>query len=138
METEPMTVCHCNCGAVAFAIEPPLSEIFVCHCSICRRFTGSGGIPVVIVENSRFRWLQGRDHVRLWSKPDADWEANFCAICGSSLPGRNDDERTFVPAGLLPPDIETLTVGHHIFVGSKAPWDEIGDNGKQHENAFGG
>lgn len=133
-----MISCQCNCGSVAFAIEPPLSEIFVCHCSICRRFTGAGGIPVIIVENSRFKWLQGRGHVRIWSKPGADWEANFCSLCGSSLPGRNDDERMFVPAGLLPHDIEAMKVGHHIFVGSKASWDEIGDKGKRHKNAFTG
>ncbi|WP_456297716.1 GFA family protein [Gilvimarinus agarilyticus] len=26
----------CNCGAVSFEIDRALSDIFVCHCSICQ------------------------------------------------------------------------------------------------------
>ena len=116
-----------------FEIEKPVSDIYVCHCSICRTFTGSNGIPVVVVENKSFKWIKGRSSVRTWKKPDADWESNFCSVCGSSLPGKNDEARMFVPAGLLPGDVETLKVAHHIFVGSKANWDEIGDAGVQHD-----
>jgi hypothetical protein len=42
----------------------------------------------------------------------------------------------FVPAGTLTDGGEALRVIHHIFVGSKAPWDEIGDDGRQHEGKF--
>ena len=37
----------CNCGAVQFEIDAALSGVFVCHCSICRRSTGSNGIATV-------------------------------------------------------------------------------------------
>lgn len=69
-------------------------------------------------------------------EPDAEWEANFCRVCGFALPGRNDSGTMFVPAGLLPGDVEGVEVKHHIFVGSKASWDVIGDAGKQHEGPF--
>lgn len=131
-----MTVCKCNCGSVEFEIKAPVSAVNVCHCSICRRFTGGNGIAVVIVKTGDFKWLRGRENIRVWKKPDADWEANFCSTCGSTLPGKNDDEHMFVPAGMLPDDIGSLQVEHHIFVGSKAGWDEIGDAGKQHEGPF--
>lgn len=133
-----MFVCKCNCGSVAFKIKTPLSEIYVCHCSICRRFSGSNGVAVVVLRNQDFSWLRGKDDIRVWKKPDADWEANFCAICGSALPGKNDNERMFVPAGMLPNDIEGLKVSHHIFTGSKASWDEIGDAGTRHDGHFTG
>jgi hypothetical protein len=42
----------------------------------------------------------------------------------------------FVPAGLLDDPGGTLEVLHHIWVGSKAGWDVIGDDGKQHPEAF--
>jgi hypothetical protein len=32
---------------------------------------------------------------------------------------------------------ESLQVTHHIYVGSKARWDVIGDDGKQHQAALG-
>ncbi|KJZ18832.1 GFA family protein [Loktanella sp. S4079] len=133
-----MNVISCNCGSVSFEIKAQPSDIYVCHCSICQRFSGAGGMPVVILKNDDFNWLSGQEHIKVWRKPDADWEANFCSICGSALPGMNDPDRMFVPAGILPPDIEGLEIKHHIFVGSKACWDEIAGAGKQHDGPFTG
>ena len=128
----------CNCGEVAFEIDAELSGVYVCHCSICRRSTGSNGIAVVVIDNDAFRWTRGEDQVATWRKPGADWQTWFCRNCGSRLPGKNDDSRMFVPAGLLPNDAADLRVIHHIFVDSKAKWDEIGDAGKQHGEVFTG
>ena len=129
---------QCNCGAVSFDLGLPPADIYVCHCSICRRFSGGAGMPVVVLQNDAFQWLTGAEHVRVWKKPDVDWEANFCAVCGSALPGRNSDSTMFVPAGLLPDEAGPLEVRHHIFVGSRAKWDHIADGGKTHEGRFGG
>jgi hypothetical protein len=38
----------------------------------------------------------------------------------------------FVPAGLLLGEADSLRVIHHVWVGSKAGWDVIGDDGRQH------
>lgn len=122
----------CNCGAVQFAIDAELSGVYMCHCSICRRFTGSSGIAVVVVPNGQFRWLQGRESVKTWRKPGADWAAWFCGVCGSAVPGENDPKTMFVPAGSITEGGDALEVVHHVFVGSKAVWDEIGDAGRQH------
>ncbi|WP_439107970.1 GFA family protein [Congregibacter sp.] len=127
----------CNCGAVQFEISADVSDVYICHCSICRRSTGSNGIAVVVVDNEAFRWTAGEDSISTWRKPDVDWQTWFCRQCGSRLPGANDAERTFVPAGLLLEGSGSLAVKHHIFVDSKADWDEIGDKGCQHPGAFG-
>ena len=129
---------ECNCGAVRFEIDGDLTDVYVCHCSICRRATGSNGIAVVVVPNERLRWVQGRDHVVMWSKPNADWQAWFCRTCGSPVPGQNDPARMFVPAGSITAGGDALRVVHHVWVGSKAVWDEIGDVGKQHPEQFRG
>jgi hypothetical protein len=123
---------ECNCGAVQFEIDADLTDVYVCHCSICRRFTGSQGIAVVVFPKEQFHWLRGQDHVTTWQKPDTDWHAFFCRICGSALPGENDPRTMFAPAGALTQGGEALVVRHHVWVGSKAPWDEIGDAGRQH------
>ena len=127
---------QCNCGAVAFEITGDISEVAICHCSICRRATGSNGIAVVVVDNRSFRWTRGEEAIATWKKPDADWQIWFCGICGSPLPGANDESRTFVPAGLIARGGESLRVAHHVWVDSKASWDVIGDSGKQHAEAF--
>ncbi len=128
---------HCNCGAVRFEITQRPAGVYVCHCSICRRATGSNGIAVVVVPNEHFRWTAGQDQITAWTKPDSAWETWFCRSCGSRVPGRNDDARIFVPAGLLGRDADDLSVLHHIFVGSKAGWDAIGDQGQQHHEHIG-
>lgn len=133
-----MATGECNCGAVAFEIDADLKDVFVCHCSICRRATGANGIAVLLVENAKFRWLRGEDNIATWKKPGADWQCWFCRTCGSPVPGANDPTRMFVPAGLIREGGENLKVAHHIWVGSKAVWDEIGDAGKRHEEAFRG
>ena len=127
---------QCNCGRISFKITTDLSGVIVCHCSICRRATGSNGIAVVIVDNDKFEWTGGEDVVASWKKPDVDWQVWFCRKCGSPVPGINDESRMFVPAGLIEDEGESLKVMHHIWVDSKASWDEIGDAGRRHLKAF--
>jgi hypothetical protein len=126
----------CNCGEVSFEVTTQIKDIYFCHCSICRRNTGSNGIAVVVVNNENFRWLKGENSIKTWTKPNHDWQTSFCTDCGSSLPGKNDDTRVYIPVGLLPNDNKTLKVTHHIWVGSKANWDEIGEDGVKHLEAF--
>lgn len=123
----------CNCGAVAFEIGAPLTDVYICHCSICRRFSGTHGAAVVVVDNTVFKWTRGEDHISTWKKPDAHWHCFFCRTCGSALPGPDSDTRTYIPVGAISDGGENLRVAQHIFVGSKAPWDEIGDSGQQHD-----
>jgi len=128
---------ECNCRAVQFEIDADLRGVFVCHCSICRRATGSNGIAVVLVPNDRLRWITGQEHIATWQKPTGSWQMWFCRVCGSPVPGENDPTRMFVPVGSIVSGGESLRVAHHIWVGSKAAWDEIGDAVMQHPEGFG-
>lgn len=127
---------ECNCGAVQFEIDAELSGIYMCHCSICRRSTGSNGIAVVVVPKERFRWLRGQELISTWQKPGTQWQTWFCRVCGSPVPGENDAATMFAPAASITRGGEELKVIHHVWVGSKAAWDEIGDAGQQHAEGF--
>lgn len=129
---------ECNCGSVQFEVTTEPTGVYICHCSICRRHTGTNGNAVIVTAQENFRWLSGEEKISTWEKPGHDWQIWFCSTCGSQLPGDNDKSTKFVPAGLLLDDNEELKVIHHIWVDSKASWDEIGDNGKQHPEAFQG
>lgn len=128
---------QCNCGAVAFETTGAMHDVFVCHCSICRRYTGANGIAVLLVQNADFHWLRGEDQITVWDKPDAAWQAHFCRSCGSAVPGHNTSGTTYIPAGSITLGGQDLRVTHHMFVDSRAPWDEIGDAGQQHPEGFG-
>ena len=50
----------------------------------------------------------------------------FCGVCGSVVPGTDDDERfVYVPAGCHE---DGAHADCHIFAASKAPWYEITDD----------
>jgi len=131
-----LLVGKCNCGGVEFAAGSDVSDVFLCHCSICRASTGSGAIAVVIVQTSDFHWSKGQNLITYWSKPSHDWHTNFCRICGSSMPGKNDDIQTYIPVGSLTSGHEKLKVAHHLYVESKAIWEVIGDSGVQHPEGY--
>ena len=126
----------CCCGAVAFELALPLVEMRHCHCSRCRKARGAAHATNVFAKESALRWLRGEELVRTFRVPDARFFANcFCGRCGSKLP-RADPSRgiAVVPAGSLDQD-PGVRPGMHIFVGSKAPWHEIGDALPRHEGA---
>lgn len=126
----------CCCGAVAFEIQAEPTDVYCCHCSICQRSTGVQGVAVVVVPNASFAWTQGQAQIRHWAKPEADWEKNFCALCGSPLPGPNDPEHTYVPAGLITHGGEELHVAAHIFTDDMASWFEPGNSAPRHRQHF--
>ena len=129
---------QCNCGEIAFEISGTLTDIFICHCSICRKATGANGIAVVMTDSDSFRWTNGENLISTWQKPIGDWQTSFCKQCGSTLPGQNGPDSMYIPAGLLKDHSLELKVSHHIFTESKASWDIIGDRGKRHEGPFQG
>ncbi|BBM03229.1 GFA family protein [Microbulbifer sp. GL-2] len=118
----------CNCGSVNFRISVIPEDVYICHCSICRKATGGGGIAVTVIANESFEWGSGQDHIKIWRKPNHDWQTSFCSECGSSLPGKNDDKAMYVPVSLLDTGFERLKVKQHLFLDSKAVWEEVDEN----------
>ncbi|MCW8880489.1 MAG: GFA family protein [Kangiellaceae bacterium] len=127
---------QCNCGEVAYQVNVELKDVYVCHCSICRRATGSGGIAVTVISKENFQWTKGEEFLANWQKPNHDWENSFCKNCGSLLPAKDSDTHIYIPVGTLTSGDGDLRVAHHIWVGSKANWEEIGDDGKLHYENF--
>ena len=114
----------CLCGEVRFAYSRAVTQVGMCHCSQCRKVSGVASNAVIVVPETDFEWLAGTERRRVYAKPSG-WSTTFCEQCGSPLPQRLPGVAAYwVPAGLLDDD-PGLVIGGHIFVGSKAPWDEI-------------
>lgn len=128
----------CNCGTVQYSVSQPLKSVVVCHCSICRKATGSNGIAVTVVPKSSLSFNAGKAAIVQWRKPGHDWLNDFCQHCGSPVPAENDGKHCFIPVGTLDTGHEELAVKHHIFVDSKAAWDIIADGGLQHDGHISG
>ena len=77
----------CLCGTLRYEFDPTGARFVRCHCSRCRRITGSAYACNLRVDPAAFRWTSGRDAVKRYDPPEALSFANeFCAACGSSIP----------------------------------------------------
>lgn len=117
---------ECLCGEVAFEIEGELPNLYQCHCSLCRKATGSIANAATFVEGKRFRWLSGQPNVSSFQKPTG-YRSDFCSACGSLVPNQlRDTDLIWVPAGLLDGDMASQ-VSVHLHLSSSAPWAQESD-----------
>lgn len=113
---------HCLCGQVEFEISGSGFKLYQCHCSLCRKQSGSASNAATIVPAGRFRWLRGKEQIASWVK-DSGFRSDFCKICGSPIPNPLKNKPYYwIPVGLLE-DNGNLEVVAHLYTNSKAPWD---------------
>ena len=119
-----MTRGSCLCGAVRFEITGTTTAIGMCHCSKCRKVSGVASNANLMTGRENLKWLSGEGSLAKFALPSG-WGVWRCSVCGSPVPQLHPGgEAYWVPAGLLDTDPGVRIAGH-IFVGSKAPWDEI-------------
>jgi len=118
----------CLCGGVAFELISPPSSVTHCHCSRCRKARGTANATNLVAGIDAVRFLRGEDLLTTFKVPDAKHFTHvFCRVCGSSMPRRDEGRGiAIVPMGSFDDD-PGARPGRHIFVDSKAPWDEITD-----------
>ena len=123
----------CLCQGVTYQFHGPEFVFQYCHCSRCRKFTGSAHASNIIIDPKQFEWLSGEDLVGRFEHPDAKHFATcFCKNCGSSLPWMAQSGRSIIiPAGTLDADPE-IRPTQNIFWDSRAPWREEVDALPQH------
>lgn len=113
----------CLCGAVRFEVIPPVLRMVHCHCSRCRKGTGTGHATNIAAQPDRVRWLAGEDCITRYELPTAKrfgkW---FCSRCGSPLPRvTRDGKMAVIPAGSLD-SVPPISPSDHIYWASRAPW----------------
>jgi hypothetical protein len=105
-----------------------------CHCSRCRKGRSAAFGANVFAEPDAFRYTRGAELVRIYKVPEAArFNVAFCTVCGGAVPRSLTAGARYlvVPAGSLDDDPGPLPRPIHIFVGSKAPWFEIGGDLEQ-------
>ena len=116
---------RCLCGGVRFEVDPPLRDIVVCHCSLCRR-AGTNAAAYTWAPRTAVTLLG--DVAPTLYLDDNGRERSFCSTCGSSLfwssPGA---DWVSISAGALDVDAG-LRVMRHIYADSAAAWEELPDH----------
>ena len=117
----------CLCGTVEYAVQDAFEYAMNCHCSNCRRTTGSAFKPMAGIRRERLWLVKAKDARLINGNTDAADDVH-CGTCGSLVYSVvREGAYVHVPMGTLL-DTPTIRPAEHIFVGSKAPWYEKSDD----------
>ncbi len=121
----------CFCRAVQYKVADEFEYAVNCHCSNCRRTTGSAFKPVAGIPRDKLRLTAGADALLIYG--DETGNDTHCKACGSLLYSIvREGKYVHIAMGTLE-DAPSIRPSRHIFVGSKAPWFTITDDLPQHE-----
>lgn len=105
---------QCLCSAVEFEVDVPERTYSICHCGLCRRWSG-GPLMSVHCPAPKTEWLN--DEGLTWYQGTPWAQRGFCSRCGSSLFWRLAQE----PDGMLIVSVDALedggefTLDRHIY-----------------------
>jgi hypothetical protein len=74
---------ECLCGAVHYAVTDEFVYAANCHCSNCRRATGSAFKPFAGIERHKLHVTKGEDNLMIFG--DENGNDARCKVCGSFL-----------------------------------------------------
>ena len=119
----------CLCGAVRYRVRAPFIRFAHCHCSRCRKATGSGHATNLVVAPANLEWVEGQDKTQRFDLPSAkSFSTAICRACGSPVPRLSrDGQRAIVPAGSLD-DVPSIQPTARAYWDSRAPWSCSGDD----------
>ena len=112
---------ECFCGAINYRISGQLHDARSCHCSRCRKAFSAQASAYALVKPGEFKWSAGEGLLTSYVGAHG-FGLQFCSKCGSTLCGVFDGVVHGVTLGCVNGDPK-VTIGRHIFVGSKATWE---------------
>ena len=115
---------ECLCGAVRYRIRADAPRaMFLCHCSRCRKETGTMHGANVFFAGGELTYDRGGDNLTRFTLVGTRKKRVFCTTCGSPMPRQDPDGRIVLPAGSLD-DAELLEPTAHIWCESRASWTD--------------
>jgi hypothetical protein len=121
----------CMCGAIQYSVADSFEYAMNCHCSECRRTTGSAFKPIAGIKRDQLGIVSGEQNILRFGHETG--HNALCSRCGSLLYSVvREGAYVHVAMGTLvdEPGIRPMM---HIFVGSKAGWYDIKDDLPQFE-----
>jgi hypothetical protein len=118
----------CLCGSVRYAIAGELGAFGYCHCTSCRKASGSAHAANAPIDRAQLTILAGAERIREYESSPGKLRA-FCGTCGSPLYAYLAATRDVIRIrlGSLDTPFDGQPVAH-TFVGDKARWAPITDS----------
>ena len=117
----------CLCGAVKYGVKGPFIRFFFCHCSRCRRASGTAHAANIFTRAGNVEFMSGEDRIKRFDLPEAkQFSRAFCSECGSAVPYVSRDGKVHVvPAGSIT-GFQGRKVDANVHWDSHALWYEDG------------
>lgn len=115
----------CLCGAVEIKIAGGIKDIIHCHCSLCRKNSGTAYATNGFIATKGFEVVTGAEKLASFSFK-VGRQRYFCSQCGCPVYSSNEDDptRLRIRLGIIDSDISERPISHN-FVSSKASWDNL-------------
>lgn len=122
-----MYVGSCLCKRIQYEIDGELGEFGYCHCTSCRKASGSAHGANAPVDRAHFRFVGSAQALREYESSPGKLRA-FCGECGSPIFAylRSTPDVLRVRLGSVDTPFTKLPRAH-TFVSEKAPWAPIDD-----------
>jgi len=123
----------CLCGTIKFSVKNDVKDIVYCHCSLCRKAQGSAFATNANVAKDDFNFISGEENLSHYASSKTQTKS-FCKTCGSPIMSRNTaaPENIRIRLGTIESEISEAPEAH-VFVASKANWENISDNLPQYD-----
>ncbi len=119
----------CLCGGRRYEVSGPLRGALNCHCAMCRKAHGAAFRSRAALDRADFRWTSEASPL-VGHRSSPGTTRTFCGVCGSNLVSVFDDRPEVLGLALGTLDDDPgVKPACHVFVGSKAPWHDIADDG---------
>lgn len=137
----------CACGAIKWTAFAPAGPSANCHCSICRKISGSPYVTFIEfpVNKIIFDPPLGKPHLKI-SKLTPYAERGFCRECGSTMTmeyvGDMESGVTYIAAGSIDEEQSEAGFyngpGRHIYAGSVPEWYKFPEDGLERQSKMKG
>jgi hypothetical protein len=118
----------CLCGAVKYQVSGDPQRFYHCHCSRCRKSSGTGHATNLFLINGNLTFTAGESLLKRYKVPEAKrFARQFCGECGSQVAQFVAEfNGAVIPAGSLDDEIPVKPQAR-IFWGSRTNWACDGD-----------
>lgn len=118
----------CLCGTVRYEIHGDIGPGFYCHCSRCRKASGSAFASNAVVAADDFVVTGGHEELKTFVA-NTGLHRSFCGNCGSPIISRRDGvPQVRVRLGTLDTPLAQGPQAH-IYVDSAVGWCELPEDG---------
>lgn len=123
----------CLCGSIQFELKGGVIDPIYCHCSLCRKASGSAFATNGFINASDLELSDAKSSLTYYESSQGK-RKYFCSICGTPIYSANaaNPEKLRIRLGVFDTDIEERPISHN-FITSKANWEELDADLPMHE-----